>query len=353
MDIFATATLNGVVDSLLRAQAAILNLFFPMVSQSQTKEIKFDIENGKRRIAPFVSPLVEGKVVEALGYKTATFETAYVKDKRIFNPADTLKRIAGEQIGGSMTPADRRSAKLIQEMADQQNMLTRRMEVMASETVRTGKVTVKGEGFDTVVVDFGRNANHTVTLAGAARWGQAGISPKENIEDWALTILKNSGAVIDNVVMDTLAYRFFIADQKVKDVLDIRRGSPDTVVLGSMAALGLSYKGSIDNVKYWVYSDWYVDPDTGTETAMIPDNTVILGSSRIDGVRHFGAIEDEDALSSGLSGISGATADGLLAREMFVKSWVTKDPSVRFLMSQSAPLTVPYRPDASFCATVN
>lgn len=338
MDIFATAILNGVVDSLIRPQASLLDMFFPIIVNSDAEEIKFDIEEVKRRITPFVHPTMQGKMVESQGHKTATFVPAYAKDKRVFDPKKPLKRKIGEKIGGDMSPIDRAQANLAYELNDQTGMLIRRQEVMASEVMRTGMVTVTGDGYPTVVVDFGRNANHTVTLTGANRWGQAGIVPLDDIENWSLTMLQNSGAVVTDVVMDTLAWRLFIAEAKTEKVLDIRRGAPDSLELVAMAKLGLQWKGSVGNVGYWVYSDWYVN-DAGTEVPMIPDYTVILGTRDMEGVRHFGAIRDEEA--------------GFQAREYFAKSWVKPDPSVRYLLLQSAPLICPYRPDASFCATVN
>jgi hypothetical protein len=66
--------------------------------------------------------------------------------------------------------------------------------------------------------------------------------------------------------------------------------------------------------------------------------TVLVGSTGIDGVRHFGAIRDLKA--------------GIQARQYFVKSWEEEDPSRRFLLMQSAPLLVPYRPNAVLSATV-
>ena len=62
------------------------------------------------------------------------------------------------------------------------------------------------------------------------------------------------------------------------------------------------------------------------------------GLSVFEGVRAYGAIRDEDA--------------GFQALPYFAKSWKENDPSVRYLLMQSAPLTVPYRINASFCATV-
>jgi len=339
LGVYDTAVLNKVVDNLKRAQAALLNMVFREVLVSTKEKIYFDMEDGKRRIAPFVHPTMGGKVVQGLGFTTKDFEPAYVKDKRVFDPNKALKRSIGEQLGGSLNPQDRTAANIARELADQQNMLLRRQEVMASEILRTGKVTVDGDGYESVLVDFGRNAAHTVTLAGANRWGQAGIVPLENIEDWSKTMLQNSGAMLNDVVMDTLAWRLFTAEAKTQTYLELRAVSrPSDLKIVQMAEIGLAYQGNVGGVQFWVYSDWYVN-DAGTEVNMIPDYTVLLLSDRIMGVRHFGAIRDEES--------------GLQAREMFTKSWVEPDPSVRYMLSQSAPLPVPYRPDASFAVTVN
>jgi hypothetical protein len=339
MDIYSTTALNRLVQSLKRPQTGLLSAFFGQVETSDTEDIKFDVENKKRRIAPFVSPLREGKLVEDEGYVTKSFTPAYVKDKRVHDPNKALKRAAGETIGGSMSPLDRHQANLARSSADQVEMLMRRKEVMASEVLRTGKVTIEGEGYPTVVVDFGRNAAHTVALTLAARWGEAGVKPLENIEDWGLTILQNGGGQVQDVIMDVKAWRLFRADAAVEKFLNTRPLSPEAggVNYVRLASLGLSYQGAIGQYRYWVYSDWYVN-EAGTEVPILPDHTVIMASPDVDGVQHHGAIRDEDA--------------GLQPFEFFSKSWVVPDPSKRILLMQSAPLVVPYRPDATFCATV-
>lgn len=339
MDIYTTASLKRLVLSLKRPQTALLSAFFPSVETSDTEQIFFDVENKKRRIAPFVSPLREGRLVEDEGYVTKSFTPAYIKDKRVHDPNKSLKRSAGESIGGALTPLDRHQANLVRSSADQLDMLTRRKEVMASEVLRTGKVTISGDGYPTVVVDFGRNAAHTVALTTTARWGESGVKPLENVEDWGLTILQNSGAIVRDVVMDTKAWRLFRADTTLEKYLDTRPMSAAEagVRFAQFAALGMSYKGQIGEYRFWVYSDWYVD-DNGTEQPVLPDYTVLMVSADLDGVQHHGAIRDEAA--------------GIQPLEFFSKSWTVEDPSSRILLMQSAPLVVPYRPDASFCATV-
>ena len=339
MDIYSTTALNRLVQSLKRPQTALLAAFFGTVETSDTEDIKFDVENKKRRIAPFVSPLREGKLVENEGFVTKSFAPAYVKDKRNFNPAKALKRRAGEAIGGTEAPANRSAANLAIASADQVDMLNRRKEVMASEVLRTGKCTISGEGYPTVVVDFGRNAAHTVALLTGDRWGETGVKPLSNIEDWTLTILQNSGATVRDAIMDVKAFRLFRADTDVVAQLDTRplSASEAGITFAQFAAAGLSYKGTIGGMRFWVYADWYVN-DSDTEVAMIPDYTVILASPDLEGVQHHGAILDEEA--------------GLQPLEYFSKSWTVPDPSARLLLMQSAPLVVPYRPDASFCVTV-
>jgi hypothetical protein len=56
------------------------------------------------------------------------------------------------------------------------------------------------------------------------------------------------------------------------------------------------------------------------------------------GVRAFGAILDSKA--------------GLQALPIFAKMWDQEDPSVTFVMSQSAPLMVPRDPNGSLYASV-
>ena len=76
-----------------------------------------------------------------------------------------LKRSPGEPIGGNMSPADRQRALVALDMQDQLNMLNRRLEVMAGQVLVTGMATISGDKYPTVVVNFGRDPNNSVTPA--------------------------------------------------------------------------------------------------------------------------------------------------------------------------------------------
>jgi hypothetical protein len=336
MDIFSTGVLARVIAELPAPAPFILNSFFRDLQTETSEDIHFDVANGRRRLAPFVAPIVAGKVVQSKGFKTGTFKPAYVKDKRVFDSSRPFKRAIGERIGGELSPAQRQQALLAGDLQDQLEMLSRRQEVMAVEALRTGKVTVVGEEYPAVVVDFGRHADLTKTLTAGARWGEAGVDPLEDVNEWSMLVTQHSGAAANTLVMDVKAWQLFSAAPSLQKLLDRFRGNDklNATVVGE----GGRYMGNIGDFDIWVYAGWYEDPTTEALVPYLPDYTVLITSPDLEGARAYGAIRDEEA--------------GFQAVPYFSKSWVEKDPAVRILLLQSAPLPVPYRVNASFSAKV-
>lgn len=337
MDIYSTTALNRTVEDLRRSPSFFLGLFFGSIEVSDTEDIKFDVENNRPRISPFVSPLVEGQLVESAGYVTKSFTPAYVKDKRVHNPNKAFKRTIGEKIGGNVTPANRLARAITRDLADQQEMLTRRKELMSVEALLTGKETITGEKYPTVVVDFQRDPALTVVKTTGTKWGEAGVSPIKDLEAWQLLVFQKSGAAPTDAVMDVAAWQALRDDELFDKFIDKRRLTDvETIRYTAQIAAGGVFQGRIGNLGIWLYENSYVDQD-GNSQKFLPTGTVILGSAAIEGVQHHGAIRDVEAL---------------FPQESYTKSWVIQDPSVRILLMQSAPLVVPYRPNASFSARV-
>jgi len=343
VDIYSPAVLNRVVQD-LKANISgpfLLDTFFPEISVSDQEEIYFDVLTGKPRLAPFVSPLVEGQIVQSLGYTTNSFRPAYIKDKRVFEDGKPVRRAAGMPIGAALDPMDVRRINLATESADQIAMVNRRLEWMAAKIMLTGQVTVTGEKYPTSVVNFGRDAALTVVNTGTALWSDAGSDPLNDLETWAGLIRTKSGASAVDVVMAQNVWSAFRAHAKVKEMVDKSKGYSQRtdIDLGPNSMRGnAQYMGTFGSFNIWVYADSFVD-ETGAVGNYIPDNYLAMGAvGQVEGVRHFGAIKDETA--------------GFQALDYYQKSWVTPDPAARFLMLQSAPLVVPYRPNATLGAKV-
>jgi hypothetical protein len=337
-DVFSTDVLTAVLQSLLGNPQFLLDRFFGITQAESTEQIHFDVIQGKRRISPFVSPLVEGQVVASQGFVTNTFTPAYVKDKRVFDMNRPLKRMAGEQIGGVMAPADRLRALIAFDMQDQLNMFRRRLEVMCGEVLTTGKSTISGDKYPTQVVDFQRSATHTITAN--PLWSAATPPILNNLQDWAQICLEDTGVFPSDVIMTVDVWKIFRADAGVTNVLNVFRKYTDLPSVMPMAQVteGGVQMGQLEGFNIWVYSGWYVDPTTGIEVPILPAGTLIMCSPALEGVQAFGAIRDEEI--------------GLQSVPYYVKSWIQPDPAVRYVMLQSAPIMVPFRPNASFMAKV-
>lgn len=343
IDIYSTNAMLKASRSLITPKLGILDLWFRTEQLEATEEIHFDIEVKKRKIAPFVAPTSQGKIIERDGYETATFRPAYVKPKTPLRPADALKRAIGEGLETPLTPFQRRQASLLATIADHKEMIDRRLNLMAVESVVDGKVTVKGEGYAEKVVNFGRDESLSIVLSGFDKWDQEGATPIDDLEAACERVHELEGAPVTDIVMDPVATKYFRRNKQVTDILDIRRaaGAP-TAELGGlgMASVpnGLKFVGNFGSFNVWTYSEYYLDPDTNTVKPVFAPGTVVGGSDAIEGLRAYGAILDEEA--------------GIQAVSIFHKSWVENDPSVRMLLSQTSPLPVPTRPNGSFSMKV-
>lgn len=331
---YDTDTLLTVVEGLAPFEAFLLKLFFPNLVAFDTSSISFDVVAEDMRLAPFVSPLVAGKVIKGQGGTLKSFKPAYLKPKSVVDPERVLMRRPGEPLGGRLSTGARRNAIIADILQEHRKKMMRRYEHMAAQVLLSGKVIVTGEDYPTVEVDYGRAAGNTIALTGGARWGEATAQPLDDIEAWAA----QAEAPITTLVMDRLAYRNFVKNEEVKKLLDGRRNSRSEMEVGPDAGRLFSYKGTLgSDLEVWVYSGYYRDEE-GNKVNYLPDNTVIAGSAALDGVQAFGAILDPEA--------------GYQAMEMFPKNWISDDPAAEFVMTQSAPLMIPRRVNAVIAATV-
>ena len=345
--LFDTMDLIQVVPTLKRPSRFLLDKFFPNITMSETEFVAIDVEVGLRRMAPFVSPLVQGRLVESRRVQTSTFKPAYIKDRRAPDLRRPICRMIGERIGGGgMSGAEREMANVAFEMTDQIDMLNRRLEWMAASALLNGQVTVSGEGFETTVVDFGRDPQLTMALTGNSQWGVKGnfnpqgrdTMPADNIEQWQTLMLQLSGAQATDIVFSTKAWRLFCNDAKVFGAIFFpKQGESGSINIGPQVAPGAVYKGRWGQFDLWLYNEWFID-ENGVEKPMIPDGYVLMAGEQLMGAQAFGQILDPEF--------------NYQALPYAPKTWVEKDPAQRMLLMQSSPLVIPTRVNACLSAKV-
>lgn len=338
IDLFETRSMLASLDERRGPRTYLRDTFFGRNVPSQTENIDIDIRRNKRRLAPFVHPLAEGKKVDRQGFITKSFKPPYIKEKMVTTALDVLTRGMGQNPYSASSPAERAAQIAAEDLVELQDMIDRRIEWMVAQILLTGSVTVTGEGLN-AVVSFGRSNSHTVTLASGVKWSQAGGTPIDDLRAWKRLVSQDSGvvpnrAIVGYDVMETLL-------ENDQFTANIERFSNQTATVAMTAdglPEGITYVGRIEGLDIFNYEEWYLD-DAGVEQPLVPADKVILGSTRSRAAVHFGAIKDLEA-------------GGLAAVPYFPKSWRTPDPSAQWLLLQSAPLPVPLQVDAFLAADV-
>jgi len=319
---------------------------FPRVITSDREEIMFeraDIDN--RKLAPFVAPNVQGRVMRGQGYSARSFRPAYVKPKHVVDPTKAISRIKGEPLLGRLTLAQRFNAHVVNNLRLEREAIERRWDWMACRAVVDGKVVVAGDDYPTVTVDFLRDPSLTIQLTGTARWSQTTTAaPLTDLGSAVTSAFQLGNAPINTLVFGTTAWGNFVKNAAVLDLLNTqkRNGSSEFSTIPLINNSNYQSMGRINTIggvfDLYQYSNWYSDVDSNGNLTVRQylDPTYVVGvGGAMDGAALFGAIMDADA-------------DFAAQADIFPKMWKENDPSVVYTMSQSAPLFAPLNPDNTF-----
>lgn len=314
--------------------------FFPETYEFDTAEVYFDRVLDDMRRAPFVAPLSPGKIQQNRGFRKETIVPASMKPKNQITGNEVMARMAGEAIGGTMSASEREAALREWYLMKQMERIARTREWMASSILRTGAVTIVGDDYPSTVVNFQRTGSLTKTLAGAARWNQAGISPYDNVDAWMDEVATASGSAVNIVVMDRLAWGLYAADPKAQKALDRQLGQTAAITLGLTPTVPGApvFKGRDGGVEFYVYND-VQQSETFVNEKLIPDYTVMMGSQGgFRGAKLCGVVQHaENHFEKG---------------EYFPHEWIDPNTGAQWVETITAPMLASGRIDASLAATV-
>jgi len=335
-----TAELISVLPPRDRPEAFLRNRYFSTTVLSDAEEIVFDKILPDRELAPFVHPDVPGKDSANRGFKATSFTPAYVKPQNTLRPRGNMIRMPGERIGGNVSPQQRYAYNVATIIDDQDMRITRREEFMCSQALRTGVVIVQGEDYPTQTVNYGRDAALTIALSGAARWGEAGVDPYDDIEAWLDLLVSTDGFTGREVLLGGGAAKYLKQSERFLKALDNRRQDGGVMQLGPVST-GAENKyyavlGTIGELTFVQYSQPYTV--AGVKNNFWPTYGVgIFDPYGFMGHFAYGAILDNQVLQS---------------LERFPDMWHERNPSRTIVQTQSAPLPVMPEPNASLFALV-
>ncbi|WJZ69988.1 minor capsid protein E [Vibrio phage PVP-XSN] len=304
IDLFDTRTMIPMLREMKPANTFLLDRYFGNIVESESKKIDIDIYVGKRRIAPFVHPKIGGKTVEKLGYKTDSFEPPMVGPRMLTTAEDMLKRSPGENIYNAKSPDERAAEQIGMDLAELDDMITRREEAMAAEALFSGQVTVEGDGYDLEVVKYwpGGGDDPYLALGAGDRWNEDTADISKDLRDASLRIMQRSGITPSDALMGRSALDAMLNNTGFTEKLDKRRidtGQIDPQKLPN----GVTYWGYLKDsgLDIWTYDDWYLDPETGENKPFVPLKKVLIGSPNVRTTRAYGVVVDVEKGSFALS----------------------------------------------------
>lgn len=340
MSLFTTRQLIAATQDKLKFRALFLDLFFPRQIIFDSEEVALDKITGHAPIAVYVSPTVEGKVLRNKGGVRLTLKPGYVKPKHQVTPSMLVDSLPGEDPAIANTPAYRRERIIAENLKQEEESIVQIEEMQASQAVIYGRYIMQGEAFSPLEVDFQRDPKNNITQAGPTAWSNQDTETFDPTLDLELYADQASG-VINIMLMDGKAWRTLNGFKRFREKLDTRRGS-NSQLETALKDLGsvVSFRGYYGDVAIVVSKAQYMK-ESGETERYLPDNTIVMGNSMIEGVRCYGMIEDAEA-----------QAEGISAARRYPKNWITKgDVSKEYTMTQSAPLMV--TPDTNAFVTVH
>ncbi|MDP5277149.1 major capsid protein [Chengkuizengella axinellae] len=345
ISVYDPRTMLEAIKQMKPVRTYLKDTFFTTTRTFTTEKVDVDYYKGRRKMAPFVSPRIAGKVMEREGFNTKTFAPPMIQPERVITAEDLTQRTMGEHVYSGTTPDERQAEMMAHDLMELDEMITRREEWMVSQALFSGQIHMIGEGVDQILdYDF----TNKISLSGGDSWDDPNSDPYADLKNWRLSIIQKSGITPDRVIMASDVVDVFIKHPKMKEMLDNRR-----IILGQInpQALpnGVTYIGSISALGLDIYSydEWYLDTETDpknhTEKPMVPEGTLLIGSTRARSSMLYGAVTIIKDDSNNF-----VTYEGTRIPD----SWVQKRPSARFLQINSRPLPVPHEVDSWYVAKV-
>lgn len=329
--------------------------FFPNSITSTDEWIDFEkLPAQVRKLAPFVRPLGAGKPIYQDSSTSFRFKPAYIKVKDAIDPLAPLVKRPGVDRSmlneSDLTPMQRRELLRLAMTQQHVTSIERRWEWMCARAIIDGKVTIEGEEYPAVELDFRRASNHTIVKSTPGTyWGDSGVSIFDELQAWIDRMFNAPfGGFPTRLTMGSKVWTVFRKDPEIQKHMDmtvrepratVERGliSPEKVVKVGELIVGGSSGAAIE---VYLYSDTYVD-ENGVERPFLAPTDIVLTASpdQIMGYQCFGAIIDPYSRYQ--------------AMPIFPRNWIEQgDPAVEYMMHQSAPLMVPVNPNATLKATV-
>lgn len=297
---YQTKTLLAPFEAGPVVQTFLRDTFFAGREFPPTNLVEFDFRRGRRKMAPFIAPIIGGKVMEREGFETRFFKAPRIAPIRNLRIPDLEPRMFGETVYSGRTPADRAADMLAEDAIFCDEAITRREEWMCREVLVNGKLTITADHGYQLSIDFMESSkgpvnNHETPANGT--WDDTAVStPLEDLETARLNTIAASGIAPNVALFGSAAKAAFINNESVQKMLDNRRYELGMVAPQIISDSVVKF-ATVPGLECYSYAEYFED-DAGVLFPMLPENLVMLLSTNVQNKIVYGAFTQlEDAKS--------------------------------------------------------
>lgn len=343
LDIFKTHYLLAAIKELTPPTTFLRDRYFPTNDATdifKTEDVLIEYKDGNKKVAPFVSPRKGGITIHRDGSYMVRYTPPFVAPRRVLTIDELKRRGFGEALMSDLTPEQRESVIMMQDMDELGQMITRREEVMAAEILTTNKCIMKyyADDLETVVdekeLKFFDEPSNPASYTPTTKWGQTGAKIIDDIHAMIKMLTKKGYPASELIVASDVA-TIIMNDPEIQKLLDLKNyniGMIDPMELpdGVTRLCVLNIYGR--DITILVYDETYED-DNGDDVPFIPAGTVILTAPAV-GRTMYGAITQMEQSDHMYHTYAGRRVPKYLA-----------DPvgNTRTLTVSSSPLLIPNR----------
>lgn len=345
-----TSTIQLIDMYLEQASAPMfLSGFFQSPPQNfhTTEYVELDIQRDDEQVAIVIQDLtIPPNKNENTLYTNKRFTPPIYDEEGAVTAFDMIQRQAGQNPFSNPDYAANAVRQAFQVYRKLENKIRRAVELMASQVLQTGQLTlINAAGVAVYALNFQPKATHLANAA--ATWATNG-STGDPLADLAAlaTVVRRDGKHNPNkLIFGESAFQRFLANAKVQTALESRRAVLAEVMPQSRGQ-GATFQGWVWIGHYrfemWTYDGFYKHPQTGAATPFVVTTNVIMMSEggRLD--LTFGAIPmimpPDPRLSAFLPPRISSEGRGL---DLTTNAWVTPDNKRVMVSAGTRPLTIP------------
>ena len=204
--------------------------------------------------------------------------------------------------------------------------LRKRMELMAAEILKEGKLNIRGPNVEDMVIDFGRDANNEIVIDPADRFCADTSSPLDLLDDIVSEVFLCEGEGTIDVIFSQKGYKAFRNHKQIVALLEADSNACQGCLLDmemyprGTTVVGQRSVGSIGNYNFWVSEGKMNMPDGAGGFEMTrtleQDDVYLVMRDAFKGTRGYGMIKTMRGIMPGTVSLPATDSDDCIMQKL-------------------------------------